>query len=180
MDPLIIIWMRIGAWNHICSMMLHFPSFVSNHNLYQINNLYQKSWLAVTVKTFGITKIPWLWTVVDFQFNSYSTQRHTIHTILPRNYATPVYGVATICHQVRWLRWGHPSLFHTATSPLIWYKIFCVRDILYRLIWMEFINMFSVYAQSGTQSRFNWWIIVILTYNPSVLMCVEITDAPQL
>ena len=35
------------------------------------------------------------------------------------NYANPVYGVAAICHQVRWLRWGHPSLFHTATSLLI-------------------------------------------------------------
>ena len=53
------------------------------------------------------------------------------------NYASPVYGVATICHQVRWLRWGHPSLFHIATSLLIWYKMFCVRDISYRLIWME-------------------------------------------
>ena len=63
-------------------------------------------------------------------------------------YANPVYGVATICHQVRWLRWGHPSLFHIATSLLIWYKMFCVRDISYRLIWMEFINMFSLYAQS--------------------------------
>ena len=72
------------------------------------------------------------------------------------NYANPVYGVATFCHQVRWLHWGHPSLFHTATSLLIWYKMFCVRDISYRLIWMEFINMFSVYAQSGTHSCFNW------------------------
>ena len=73
------------------------------------------------------------------------------------NYANPVYGAATICHQVRWLRWGHPSLFHTATSLLIWYKMFCARDISYRLIiviWMEFINMFSVYAQSGTHCRF--------------------------
>ena len=35
------------------------------------------------------------------------------------NYANPVYGVATICHQVRCLRWGHPSPFHTATSLLI-------------------------------------------------------------
>ena len=25
-----------------------------------------------------------------------------------------------------------------------------------------------------------WRIIVILTYSPSVLMCVEITDAPKL
>ena len=72
------------------------------------------------------------------------------------NYANRVYGVATICHQVRWLRWGHPSLFHIATSILIWYKVFCLRDTLYRLISMEFINMFSVYAQSGTHSRFNW------------------------
>ena len=30
----------------------------------------------------------------------------------------PVYGVDTICHQVRCIRWGHPSLFHTAASPL--------------------------------------------------------------
>ena len=72
------------------------------------------------------------------------------------NYANPAYGVATICHQVRWLRWGHPSLFHTATSLLIWCKMFCVRDISYRLIWMEFINMFSVHALSGTHNRFNW------------------------
>ena len=72
------------------------------------------------------------------------------------NYANPVYGVATICHQVRWLRWGHPSLFHTATSFSIWNKMFCVRDISYSLKWMEFINIFSVYAQSGTHSRFNW------------------------
>ena len=103
---------------------------------------------------------------------------HNIRT--KDNYANPVYGVATTCRQVRWLRWGHPSLFHTATSLLIWYKMFCVRDISYRFIWMEFINMFSVYAQSGTHSRFNWKIIVVLTYNPSVLMCVEITDAPKL
>ena len=96
------------------------------------------------------------------------------------NYTHPVNGVATICHQVRWLRWGHPSLFHTATSLLIWYKMFCVRDISCRLIWMEFINMFSVYAQSRTHSRFNWWFIVVLTYNPSVLMFVEITDVPKL
>ena len=32
------------------------------------------------------------------------------------NYANPVYGVATICHQVRCLCWGHPILLHTATS----------------------------------------------------------------
>ena len=55
------------------------------------------------------------------------------YQLLLKNYAHPVYGVATICHQVRWLRWGHPSLFHTATSLLIWYKMFCVRDISYSI-----------------------------------------------
>ena len=80
----------------------------------------------------------------------------------PTNYANPVYGVATICHQVRCLRCGHPSLFHTATSLLIWYKMFCMRDISYRLTWMKFINMLSVYAQSGTHRRVNWWIIAVL------------------
>ena len=44
---------------------------------------------------------------------------------LRSNYANPVYGVATICHQVRCLRWGHPSLFYTATSLLIFY---CLID----------------------------------------------------
>ena len=96
------------------------------------------------------------------------------------NYANPVYGVGTICHQVRCLRWGHPSLFHTATSLLIWYTMFCMRDISYRLIWMKFINMLPVYAQCGTHRRFNWWIIAVLTLNPPVLMCMEITDAPKL
>ena len=83
-------------------------------------------------------------------------KKNMVFPNLASNYANPVYGVATICHQVRWLRWGHPSLFHTATSLLTWYKMFCVREISYRLIWMEFVNMFSVYAQSGTHSRFNW------------------------
>ena len=79
------------------------------------------------------------------------------------NYANPAYGVATICHQVRCLLWGHPSLFHIATSLLIWYKMLCMRYISYRLTWMKFINMLSVYTQSGTHRRVNWWIIVVLT-----------------
>ena len=77
--------------------------------------------------------------------------------------ASPVYVVATICHQVRCLRWGHPSLFHTATALLIWYKMLRMRDISYRLIWMKFINMLSVCAQTGTHRRFNWWSIAVLT-----------------
>ena len=36
-----------------------------------------------------------------------------------------------------------------------------MRDISCRLIWMKCINMLSVYAQSGTHGRFNWWIIAL-------------------
>ena len=113
-------------------------------------------------------------------FETNSLEKINQFYLAKRNYANPVYVVATICHQVRWLRWGHPSLFHIASPLLIWYKMFCVRDISYRLIWMEFINIVSVFAQSGTLSPFNWWIIVVLTYNPSVLMCVEIIDVLKL
>ena len=79
------------------------------------------------------------------------------------NYANPVYGVATIFHQVCCLHWGHPSLFHTDTALSIWYEIFYMRDISYRLIWMKFINMLSVYGQSGAHRPFNWLIIAVLT-----------------
>ena len=111
----------------------------------------------------------WCWSLLALEWTPYF--HLSIYCILSRvlqaissvwqtlgfgNYANPVYDVATICHQVRWLRWGHPSLFHTATSLLIWYKMFCMREISCRHIWMEFINRFSVYAQSGTHSRFNW------------------------
>ena len=72
------------------------------------------------------------------------------------------------------MRWGHSSLFHAATSLLSWYKIFCMGDILYKLIWMKFINILSMYVQSGMQMHFNWWIIEVLTQNPSVMMSEEI------
>ena len=55
------------------------------------------------------------------------------------NYANPVYGISTICHQVRWLRWGHPSLFHTATSLLIWKKNI-LRDRYIIQTYMDGIN----------------------------------------
>ena len=54
------------------------------------------------------------------------------------------------------------SFMHTRLF-LIWYKMFCMRDISYRLAWMKFINMLSVFAQSGMHRGFNWWIIAVST-----------------
>ena len=53
--------------------------------------------------------------------------------------------------------------FCVNANPVIWYQMFCMRDISYRLIWVKFINMFYVYAESGTHRRFNWWIVAVLT-----------------
>ena len=41
---------------------------------------------------------------------------------LPFDYVNPVYGVASICHQVRCLPWGHPSLIQ---PRLFWFDIKC-------------------------------------------------------
>ena len=60
---------------------------------------------------------------------------------------------------------------------LIWN--FLPREILYRLIWMTFISMFSMYVQSGTHRHFNWWIITVLTWSPTMI-CMYITNAPKL
>ena len=72
--------------------------------------------------------------------------------------------------------WRH----HVLCLQIIFKRVFWyMRNISYRFIRMKFINMLSVYVQSGTHRRFNWWIIAVLTQNPSVLISVEITDAPK-
>ena len=94
-----------------------------------------------------------------------------------QNYANPIYGVAIICHQIRCLCWGHPSLFHTARSLLIWYKMFCMRDISYRLIYVKFINMLSMYAKSGMH---RYLIDELLWYEHRTLLfwCVRRSPTP--
>ena len=115
---------------------------------------WRKSHHAVIIKYQpGKISTNWFTSAAYAALNNFSC---ILRNNLCVNYANPTYGVATICHPVCCLRWGHPSLFHTATSLLIWYTMFCVRDIPYRLIWMKYINMLSVYAKSGTHRRFNW------------------------
>ena len=53
---------------------------------------------------------------------------------------------------------GHPSLFHAVTSLLNGYKM---GDISYRLKWMKFISMLSMYVRSGTHGHFYWRISVV-------------------
>ena len=57
---------------------------------------------------------------------------------------------------------GGIRVSHTATSLLIWYKMFCMRDISYRLLSMKFINMlyvcavFQITASPPARSRQLW------------------------
>ena len=83
-----------------------------------LNPIYPTPWLCLNrIKLFiGSFKL----ITKSFQSNWDLVLQSFSSAVL--NYANPVYGVATFCHQVRWLRWGHPSLFHTAMSLLIWYK----------------------------------------------------------
>ena len=98
-----------------------------------------RSWAAVTPVKY---KCDWIDIFAKIELSLISTLRNASLVIPPRrsqfivdniqttfrsinpvfsglghsaNYANPVYGVATICHQVDCLRWGHPSLFPTAT-----------------------------------------------------------------
>ena len=122
--------------------------------------LIEKAEALVEVMVFNVFKPLNIRPCTYFSTGVLSQSHAFLSTI---NYANLVYGVSTICHQVRCLRWGHPSFFHTATSLFILYKMFRMREIPYRLRWVEFINMLSVYAQSGTQRHFNWWLIAVLT-----------------
>ena len=51
-------------------------------------------------------------------------------------------------------------------SQVSLYKMVCMGDILYRLIQMRFIKLFSVHMQSGTYRHFDWLIIVVLHTEP--------------
>ena len=45
---------------------------------------------------------------------------------------------------------------------------------------MKFINILSVYVQPGVHRRFQWRPIAVLRENPTVLMFVDINNAPKL
>ena len=67
----------------------------------------------------------------------------------PSNYVNPVCCVATVCHQVRCIYWGHLGHFHGAIYHLKWYKIVCMRYLACTFSQMKSINMFSMHLQSG-------------------------------
>ena len=92
---------------------------------------------------------------------------HRVHGgllgFLSFNYVNPVCCVATVCHQVRCMYWGHLGYFRRAISHLKWYKIVCVRYLACTFSQMESINMFARFLQSGVPRHFLWIFIAVWT-----------------
>ena len=86
------------------------------------------------------------------------------------NYVNPVCCVATACHQVRCMYWGHLGHFHRAISHLKWYKIVCMRYLACTFSQMKSINTFSMCLQSGVPRHFVWRFIAVWIYNLTVFM----------
>ena len=77
------------------------------------------------------------------------------------NYVNPVCCVATVCHQVRCMHWGHLGHFHRAISHLKSYKIVCMRYLACTFSHMKSIDKFSMFLQSGVSRHFLWRFIAV-------------------
>ena len=99
---------------------------------------------------------------------------------LSQNYVNPLCCVATVCHQVRCMYWGHLGHFHRAISHLKWYKIVCMGYLACTFSQMKSINMFSMFLQSGVPRHFLWRFIAVWTYNLTVFMFMNVNVDPKL
>ena len=52
--------------------------------------------------------------------------------------------VATVCHQICCMCWGHLGDIHRALSHWNWYKIPCRRDVAFTFSQLKSLNMFSM------------------------------------
>ena len=89
--------------------------------------------------------------------------------------------VATVCHQVRCMYWGHLGHCYRALSHLKWYKIVCMRYLACTFSQMKSItgNMFSMYLQSGVP-RYFFWRFIAVTQNLTVFMFMYVNVDPKL
>ena len=130
------------------------PQIDVTHVLYNSNNTSIEMerlsyWLLDhnrNVEAFRIQGSHRLWCIRKGLFKDLS--RRKSHVI--RNYVNPVFCVATVCHQVRCMCWGHLGHFHRAISHLKWYRIIvCMRYSACTFCQMKSINMFFIFLQPG-------------------------------
>ena len=82
--------------------------------------------------------------------------------MLSCNTLNPVCHVATVCHQVCCMYWGHLGLFHKAISPLKLYKMVCMGGLTCMFILIKFMSMFYMCSKSGIHRLFHWIFIAVL------------------
>ena len=92
------------------------------------------------------------------------------------SYVDPVCCVATVCHQVRCVYWGHLGYFYRAISHLKWRKIVCMGCVACAFIQMKSINMFFMFFHSGVPKHFRWRFIAVWIYNLTVFMYMYVND----
>ena len=78
-------------------------------------------------------------------------------------YVNPLCCVATVCHQVHCMCWGHLGHFHRAISHLKWYKMVCMRYLACISNQTKSINMLSMFLQSGVPRHFLCRFIAVWT-----------------
>ena len=99
---------------------------------------------------------------------------HSPEKKMYHNYINPIFCVATVCHQVCCIYWGHLDHFHRAISHFKWYKIIWMRYFACIFCHMKSIDMFSMFLQSGIPRHFLWRFIAVWKYNLTVLcLCMS-------
>ena len=91
------------------------------------------------------------------------------------NYVNPICCVATLCHQVRCMYWGHWGHFHRAISHLKWYKIAYMIYLPCILCQMKSIDMFSMFFAIWSSQTFSLEIYCgYIIYNLTVFMFMHV------
>ena len=96
------------------------------------------------------------------------------------NNLNPIFCVATVCHQICRMFWGHLSVFHRAISHLNWYKMVCMEDLTRTFSRNKSTYMFYMYLQSGVPGHFLGRYIAILTKNLTVFVFMYVSVDPKL
>ena len=92
---------------------------------------------------------------------------------MPLNTPNPAWCVATVCHQVSCMFWGHLGLFHRTTSHLNWNKMVCMWDSAYTCSRMRSTNMFSHVFAIRDSSEFPLIICCVFYRRTSLFSCLS-------
>ena len=151
---------------------LQIPDFLKTYIIQENHSRKRHIDQLLTTKTANKS----FWLVYTIWISYWATLQQSVTCLLLSkiiilfNYVNPVCCVATVCHQVRCMYWGHFGHFQRAISHLKWHKIVYMRYLACTFSRMKCINMFSMFLQSGVPRHFVWRFIAVWIYNLTVFM----------